>query len=324
MEVINLAPNKKKKSKSRVVITANKLLLTVALAATVATTATAAVNTAIVNNRNQYSTYDWYKNYAEENGLPTGVSVNFTANPDDDSGVFWDQGLDEASRKWFKEFAPYSSQVYWNNYSSTALTSYDSSMKRFQEESKYMSDWLDKNMKDIVTEGMNYEEAKVTCYTYILNSYLYDSHVKDNNLAKTMVDTGKGACAAYSSLYRDMINWMDFDENWKLTFDKDKAVSKLDMLIIGGNGHAWNALKDVDGTWRYYDLTFDSKESNALRTADNLKYYNLTDDEFYTDEVKMTDYGEWHRPKVENREGLHVYISGEDKAWSSGAAFDTK
>ena len=314
----------KKKRKSRLVITTKQLLLSVMAATLLAGCAGKAANDSIVDTRKQEISYDWYKNYAEENGLPHGVTVNFTANPDDDSGVFWSESLDKASRSWFKKYAPYSSQVYWNNYSSTALTSYDSSMKRFMEESNFMKNWLDQNMNEVVKEGMSREEAKIACYTYILNYYLYDSSVKDNNLAKTMVETGKGACNAYSSLYRDMINWLDFDENWNVTFDKDDAVNKLDMLIIGGNGHAWNAMKDVDGIWRYYDLTFDSGNSNAVRTIDNVKYYNLTDEEFYTDEEKETPYGMWHRPKVENREGLHVYISGEDKTWSSGAAFDTK
>ena len=314
----------KKKRKSRIVITTKQLLLSVMAATLLAGCAGKAANDSIVDTRKQEISYDWYKNYAEENGLPHGVTVNFTANPDDDSGVFWSESLDEASRSWFKKYAPYSSQVYWNNYSSTALTSYDSSMKRFIEESDFMKNWLDQNMNEVVKEGMSREEAKIACYTYILNYYLYDSSVKDNNLAKTMVETGKGACNAYSSLYRDMINWLDFDEHWNVTFDKDNAVNKLDMLIIGGNGHAWNAMKDVDGIWRYYDLTFDSGNSNAVRTIDNVKYYNLTDEEFYTDEEKETPYGMWHRPKVENREGLHVYISGEDKTWSSGAAFDTK
>lgn len=281
-------------------------------------------NCLIVSRRSNIPHMDWYKEFAMEHNLPCGLGVEFTGSEDEAGGdtVFWSEELDEASRKWFKEFAPYSSIVSWNNYSNTALTSYDLSINKFINESKFMENWLNENMKNIVHEGMDVEEAKVTCYIYVLDNSRYDKDVKHNNLAKTVVETHLGACSGFSALYRDMINWMDFDENWKLTFDKDKAVNKMDMLIVGGNGHAWNAMQDRDGSWKYFDLTFDSSESNAMRTKESLKFYNLSADEFYTDEEYTVGEGDvWVRPVVENREGLHVYIKGQNDKFADGVSF---
>lgn len=307
--------NNKKKIPKRIIVTAC-VIFGITFAGK-----TLAYSNEVMASRNSDPNMDWYKNYAVENNLPHGFNVSFTGHEDEanNTTLFWSAELDEASRRWYKEFAPYSSVVYWTEYSSTPLTKYDMNRSTFIEESKFMENWLNENMYDIISEGMDLDEAKVACYTYILNYYIYDVNVENNNLAKTVVTEKKGACNGFSALFRDMINWMDFDEDWKVTFDKDKAVNKLDMLIIGGNGHAWNSVKDRDGEWKYFDLTFDYTKSNAFRNEDNLYFFNLTEDEFYTDEVFTVGKGvEWVRPKVENREGLHVYIEGYNPDFENG------
>ena len=257
----------------------------------------------------------------------------------------------ESFRQWRKENAPYASVVEPPDYSSTAFTNYDSYLKEAIEESKYVEEWLNKRMTNTlesekylddnekatinVYEGMSVEDYKLTCYAYILNYYAYDKTIQDHNMAKTVIDSGRGACNGLSALYRDMINWADFDENWNLTFDKEKAVNKLDMLIIGGNGHAWNVMQDWDGTWRYFDVTYDrtSGKTDYMITLDDthgLQYYNCTEEEFYTYaseedlpkvQLKSGEIVNWERPKVALREGWHVYLAGYNEKFADGAAF---
>lgn len=269
--------------------------------------------------------YKWFEQYAREHNIDwNGVYVRFTGDKSEEGPgvVFWDDEIDQASRAWFEKYAPYSSGYFWDDYN---VLTVGSKMKDFQNESALMEKWFNENMEEIAPEGMGVEEAKVACYCYILNYKLYSTE-GDNKSCYKLATEGTGACAAFSSLFRNMLRYLTFDENWHVTYDKDKVdeTKKLDMLVIGGNGHAWNAMKDNNGTWKFYDATFDSKASNAERNKGNLKYYELSWNKFYTDEPTETNYGEWYRPEVEIREGLHVYISGRDDSFASGAAFDVK
>ena len=110
--------NNKKKRAKKIIVTACAIF-GIAFAGK-----TLAYSNEVMASRNSDPNMDWYKNYAVENNLPHGFNVSFTGHVDEanNTTLFWSAELDEASRRWYKEFAPYSSVVYWTEYSSTPLT----------------------------------------------------------------------------------------------------------------------------------------------------------------------------------------------------------
>ena len=201
-------------------------------------------------------------------------------------------------------------------------------------ESALVKIWLDKSMPLIVPEGTSKDDALRMIYDWIQSNahYVYSTGVEAENLrnfeAKTndvwkpvhVIQTGEANCVGYSSLYRSMVNYLIFDDNWTVRYiDESQAgpgYHKLNMLSVSGNGHAWNALADTDGYWKYFDLTFDDDDNTKKIYHD---FYDKTYHEFYKDskdvEIKYTlidqkgaEY-EWQRGYYENIEYFNLYAS---------------
>lgn len=110
------------------------------------------------------------------------------------------------------------------------------------------------------------------CHLHITRNYGYDREIfanadRDKQLlaqdAYYMVTTGKAICASYAHAFRALVEEVPFDPvtglvNWSCI---NPVHMKCAIITDCSIRHAWNAIQDPDGTWFYYDLTYEDPES---------------------------------------------------------------
>lgn len=253
--------------------------------------------------------YDWLGEYIKEHNL---------GDIEDTYYVFSDYALESAKALnlkaykiditedlvyamniWQRKCAPYASgdNLYLPiSYYSKSYSSYDSSLFIMLRESKIVKEWLDEHMTSIVPEGTYVDDAIKTVYDWIIDncSYEYRYDEEGNDTYSWKVDYSLNdmqvCCSGYASLFRDMINYLVFDLEGNVVYLEDDEIGpayrKLNMYMIVGNGHAWNAVRDFNtNEWRYFDPTFDDKDDDDKEH--NYKFYNLTAEEFYDGKEHM-------------------------------------
>jgi len=244
--------------------------------------------------------YDWFGRYAAEKGIRT-EGFNFATD--------WSEGLAEAYIEWKDLCAPYSSIVIPDRgiFMKDKFNHYDYVLGCSLHESEYMEKWLSDNMKNIVPEGVGVDDAVKICYKWIIDHCTYEHKDFYSQRAITIVTEGKASCVAYSSLFKMMVNYLNFDKDWKVVYSENigPGLNQLNMLVICDTDHAWNSIEWIDGSWKYFDLTWDDSRTEFFRDeiADmemySSLYYMKNEEEFYAD-------GE-HK-KVENIEGISIII----------------
>ena len=242
--------------------------------------------------------YDWFGRYAAEKGIET-EGFNFATG--------WNEEIMMAFMEWKEVCAPYSSMVVPNRgiFFNKRINHYDFVLGYSLRESEYMEKWLNDNMKTIVPEGISAEEAVEICYKWIIDNGTYEHIGYCSQRAMTMIKEGKASCVAYSSLFKLMVNYLNFDQDWKVNYSEGigPGIKKLNMLVINGTDHAWNSIEWIDGTWKYFDLTWDDNRTEFFQSeiADmemySNKFYMKSEEAFYADGL---------HEKVENIEGIMI------------------
>lgn len=244
--------------------------------------------------------YDWLGNYLTELRGDLGIRSYYLGEPFTDPfpaiGVDVTMELVHEMNDWQRRCAPYASvdpEYIPEFYNQNLHTDYYIKQEEMIDESNYVKAWLDENMKSIVPVGTSSKDAVKICYDWIQDNIQYNARKytdgTDTFSWKVMsgLQTGGLCCSGYSSLLKDMVNYLVFDENNNVVYlengeQPSASYKKLNMYVVTGNGHAWNAMKDIDGTaWYYFDITFDDKDDGSK----NYDYFAKTADEFYNNET---------------------------------------
>ena len=198
---------------------------------------------------------------------------------------------------WQRKCAPYASgdnQYLPLFYSETFGTDYNQKMADMLAESSFNKAWLDENMPNIVPEGTDIDEAVRICYDWVIDNFTYKSRKGENGedtftwKAMTGLQTGYAHCVGHASQFRNMVNYLIFDFDNKVVYLEDDdigpAYRKLNMQVVGGNEHAWNACRNLSDThWIYYDPTFDDSDDGQH----HYEFYGLSAEEFFDGETYM-------------------------------------
>ena len=248
--------------------------------------------------------YDWFGRYADEKGIATD-GYNFYTG--------WNEDVAAAYMKWKNACAPYSSSVIpsYGVYMDKSYGYYDTELSTQLHKSVLMEQWLEENMQKIVPEGTCAEDAVEICYKWIIDNCTYEHVDKWSQRALTMVNEGKASCVAYSSLFKMMVNYLNFDGDWQVVYSEGMGPGtlKLNMLVICGDNHAWNSIEWIDGSWKYFDVTWDDNRTEYFQSEISdmeiysNRYYMKSEEEFYSD---------GQHQKVENIEGIVIFREESD------------
>lgn len=259
--------------------------------------------------------YDWLGNYIKENNLGNIEDTYFffsdknveIANELNMKACKLDitEDLVYAMNIWQRKCAPYASgdvvYIPYMYYGGQGSTAYDSTLFIMLRESSIVKGWLDENMQSIVPEGTYVDDAIKIIYDWIQDNcsyeYRYDEQKNDTYSWKVdySLNDMKVCCVGYASLFRNMVNYLTSDLDGNVVYLEDDdigpAYRKLNMYVVSGNEHAWNAVRDFKtNEWRYFDPTFDDRGDGQH----HYRFFNLTADEFYDGKEYMVsgDIGE--------------------------------
>lgn len=214
-------------------------------------------------------------------------------------------GLVYDMNTWQRKCAPYASadgMYVAFVYTKDGMSEYSTIMGDMLSESAFNKEWLDENMPNIVPEGTYIDDALRICYEWVQDNFTYKSRFDENGNNNTFtwkaqvgLETGYANCVGHASQYRNMVNYLIFDSDNKVVYLEDKeigpAYKKLNMYVVGGNEHAWNAVRSVhDGSWLYFDPTFDDRDDGEHR----YEFYSLSAEEFYDGKEYMVGIKEPH------------------------------
>ena len=199
---------------------------------------------------------------------------------------------------WQRKCAPYASadvEYLPQFYNINGLADYDIKMADMLYESSFNKAWLDENMPNIVPEGTDINEAVRLCYDWIQDNFTYKGRTGANGentytwKAMTGLQTGYVNCVGYASQFRNMVNYLIFDFDNKVVYLEDDEIGpayrKLNMYVVDGNGHAWNACRNLADTyWIYCDPTFDDKDDGQH----HYEHYAKSAEDFFNGRIYMT------------------------------------
>jgi len=154
----------------------------------------------------------------------------------------------------------------YNGTTKNLLIEYKVTYRTTVLEDGYMSDEVDKILRDIIKPGMT-EVEKVTAVNdfIVLNTeYSFDSQGSPYSAFAVLLE-GKGVCNGYALLGNIM-------------FDKLGIQNRIvDGVITGGELHAWN-LVNINNEWYHIDITHNDPVPN--RPGVTSHEYLLKDDAF--------------------------------------------
>ena len=264
--------------------------------------------------------YDWFGDYVKKNYPDIDVNTYAIGGTsiwygDTQSygrlGVPVTEELVYEMNMWQRKCAPYASAdseyVPWF-YNINGLADYDIKMADMLYESSFNKTWLDENMPNIVPEGIYIDEAVRICYDWVIDKFTYKSRKGENGentytwKAMTGLQTGYANCVGHANQFRNMINYLIFDLDGNVVYLEDDeigpAYQKLNMYVVSGNEHAWNACKNLSGThWIYFDPTFDDHDDGQHY----YQFYGLSAEEFYDGKTHMVG---------TSLEDVHTWVRG--------------
>ena len=165
--------------------------------------------------------------------------------------------------------------------------------ERFEEENVYNQKWLEDNMPVIVPEGTDGIQALDLIYQWIINNTEYELNHPASDWAYTALKGENVSCIGYANLFDIMTEYVPFNVETGLSdYSGNSECWHFDTKIIVDDEHGWNGI-DINGTWYYFDVTFDDTGNHGN------KYFMKTADEFYNDEIVNTNSGKYVR-KNEN------------------------
>ncbi len=109
--------------------------------------------------------------------------------------------------------------------------------------------------------------------------YEYDdgSSVRDFTLSAAQLatlaehqDVTNQWAGSTAKAYRALIEAIPFDPATGLVNWECAVPARIKVAIVYNDGHEWNAIQDLDGTWYHYDLS-----TAALRDAESLQFFHM-------------------------------------------------
>lgn len=135
-----------------------------------------------------------------------------------------------------------------------------------------VDEWAHFVTTQLLPDGTDRNTVLKLCYLHIARNYAYDREIVANDdrgkqlLAQDayyMITTGKAICASYARAFRALVEAVPFNKSTGLVDWASAEPDRIKVAIIEDRSvrHAWNAIQDPDGTWFYYDLTYEDPES---------------------------------------------------------------
>lgn len=178
-------------------------------------------------------------------------------------------------------------------------------LKTLVDEENAGEAYINAVIEKIVPSGTKKDDALRILAEHIANNYEYDTEAYDNAMkgdcevaykeqgAYAMLLSGKGVCASYAKFYKTLVNTLPFKDgvvNWEAFKENPDSCTHLHMLLVNDKGwvHEWNALKDDNGVYHYYDIvSFDGDTDENGNPLGNfpefldMSYEDMAKDEFY-------------------------------------------
>lgn len=120
-------------------------------------------------------------------------------------------------------------------------------------------EWTKENVPKFIPDGLSRDEAIKAAFMYLSDNYEYsydlrfgnESDIRKAANASYLFENGKGVCVAFSCAFRAIVEAIPFKDGvvkWSA-----ENPEHIQVAIVKDNSHMWNAIKEDDGRWLYYD-----------------------------------------------------------------------